>query len=96
MYEIDHILGHKGDGDGRSYLIRWKGYGPEGDTWEPVSNIHTDEVIQDYLSKIQPASTVDDSDDQDQDEKEEVDVSADAAALPVTQHRASRRRRRRS
>ena len=27
VYEIDHILGHKGDGDDRTYLIRWKGYG---------------------------------------------------------------------
>ena len=54
VYEIDHILGHKGDGDDRMYLIRWKGYGPEGDTWESVANILTDEVIQDYLAKIQP------------------------------------------
>ena len=96
VYEIDHILGHKGDGDDRSYLIRWKGYGPEGDTWEPVSNIHTDEVIQDYLSKIQPPSIVDDSHDQHQDEKEDAHVSVDAGALPVTHYRVSRRRRRRS
>jgi hypothetical protein len=81
-YEIDHILGHKGDGDDRSYLIRWKGYGPEGDTWEPVSNIMTDEVIQDYLAKIDPSSPAD---------AEPVGPSTPAVAAP--RRRKSRRRR---
>jgi transposase InsO family protein len=81
-YEIDHILGHKGDGDDRSYLIRWKGYGPEGDTWEPVSNIMTDEVIQDYLAKIDPSSPAD---------AEPVEPSTSAVAAP--RRRKSRRRR---
>ena len=82
-YEIDHILGHKGDGDDRSYLIRWKGYGPEGDTWEPVSNIMTDEVIQDYLSKIDPSSP---------DDAEPVESST-SSAVPAPRRRKPRRRR---
>ena len=81
-YEIDHILGHKGDGDDRSYLIRWKGYGPEGDTWEPVSNIMTDEVIQDYLSKIDPVAPAD---------AEQANTSV--SAVPAPRRRKSRRRR---
>ena len=54
MYEVDRIIGHKGEGDDRTYLIRWKGYGPEGDTWEPVANIMADESIQSYLETIDP------------------------------------------
>ena len=77
-YEIDHILGHKGDGDDRSYLIRWKGYRPEGDTWEPVSNILTDEVIQDYLSKIDPSSPAD---------SEQADSSTSAVPAPAPRRR---------
>jgi hypothetical protein len=54
VYEVDRIIGHKGEGDDRTYLIRWKGYGPEGDTWEPVANIMADESIQSYLETIDP------------------------------------------
>ncbi len=31
-FEIDHILGHKGDGDSRSYLVRLKGFDSEFDS----------------------------------------------------------------
>ena len=56
VYEVEKILGHKGDGDDRTYLIRWKGWGPEADTWEPVSNIITDGVIKEYLATIDPSA----------------------------------------
>jgi hypothetical protein len=89
VYEIDRILGHKGEGDDRSYLIRWKGYGPEGDTWEPVSNIHTDEVIQDYLAATHPSMATS------EDEKENSPPPAAPvpAAATVPQPRARRRQR---
>ena len=54
VFEVDRIIGHKGEGDDRTYLIRWKGYGPEGDAWEPVANIMADESIQSYLETIDP------------------------------------------
>ena len=82
VYEVDHILGHKGHGDDRSYLVRWKGYG-----WEPVSNIITDEVIQDYLAKINPSSNYDQ-------ENKEPDANLSASAPAPA--RPKRRRHRRS
>ena len=36
-YEVDKILDQDGD---RYYKVRWKGYGPEEDTWEPIENLH--------------------------------------------------------
>lgn len=28
------------------YLIKWKGYGPEDNSWEPESNLHARELLQ--------------------------------------------------
>jgi hypothetical protein len=87
-YEIDRILGHKGEGDDRTYLIRWKGYGPEGDTWEPVSNIHTDEVIQDYLTAVQLITDDVSSDD----EKDRSPPAPGPTSSRVAKPRSTRRR----
>ena len=31
------------------FLIRWAGYGPEDDTWEPWDNCRNSKVVQEYL-----------------------------------------------
>jgi hypothetical protein len=42
-YEVDRLLDKRtrryGRGQRVEYLVRWQGYGPEDDTWEPVSHI---------------------------------------------------------
>jgi hypothetical protein len=41
-YEVETILKHRTTGRKRpktSYLIRWKGYGPEHNSWEPEVNV---------------------------------------------------------
>ena len=38
-YEIDHIVDSKLYRKQRRYLVRWKGYGPESDTWLPESEL---------------------------------------------------------
>jgi hypothetical protein len=65
VYEVEAILDHqcvplkKGRGKGRvavqgkqritAYLVKWKGYGPEYNTWEPVGNVTgCDEILQTY------------------------------------------------
>ncbi|RYP44155.1 hypothetical protein DL768_009354 [Monosporascus sp. mg162] len=40
VYEVDRILDHRGYGRNRQYLIRWKGYSSDDDSWEPTDNIY--------------------------------------------------------
>ena len=46
---IDSILEHRGDRQRRStmeFKVRWLGYGPEHDSWEPYKNLaHTEQLI---------------------------------------------------
>ena len=46
-YEVEAIVGHRGPTVVRQYLIRWKCYDSEYDTFEPRSNVHPD-LIKEY------------------------------------------------
>ena len=90
QYEVERILGHQGEGDNRKYLIRWKGYGPEEDSWEPVDGINADETVQEYLATLDPSAP---SPPTDEDEKKEASPSSPA---PKSRAKPRRRPRRRS
>jgi hypothetical protein len=39
-YEVERIINHKVKrGQGKMYLVRWKGWGPQYDTWEPRKHL---------------------------------------------------------
>ena len=38
-YAIDKILGTRGRGDSLEYLVRWRGYSPEFDSWIKASSL---------------------------------------------------------
>ena len=52
-YEVDHIVRHKRNNKGQLlFLIRWKNYGPEDDSWEPSSNLkHSRETLEEYKKR---------------------------------------------
>uniref|UniRef100_A0A3Q0R5T1 Chromodomain Y like n=1 Tax=Amphilophus citrinellus TaxID=61819 RepID=A0A3Q0R5T1_AMPCI len=42
FYEVERIVDRRRNRKGRvEYLVRWRGYGSEGDTWEPESHLST-------------------------------------------------------
>jgi hypothetical protein len=51
-YEVEEVLAHRGDGRVRRYLVKWLGYGPEHNSWEPVGNLeNAPQKVADYLTK---------------------------------------------
>ncbi|XP_064611194.1 chromodomain Y-like protein [Liolophura sinensis] len=61
-FEVDRILDHRKQGAKSEYLIRWKDFGPEDDSWEPVQNLtHCRDLVEHYnrvyLSPVTPGSS---------------------------------------
>lgn len=50
-YEVQEIVDHKYKGKRmkKLYLIRWQGYGPENDTWEPEDSLMCPDIVAKYL-----------------------------------------------
>lgn len=48
-YEADFIVGKRGKGRTLQYKVRWKGYEPSDDTWEPVSHLkNAQDLIKEF------------------------------------------------
>jgi hypothetical protein len=48
-YEVEKLLNHRRMGDSLEFLIRWKGYQPCDDTWEPQANLkHCPKLLKEY------------------------------------------------
>jgi len=51
-YEIEYITSDRRFGRNRKkqYLIHWKGYPSSDDSWVNCEDLHTPEILQEYLS----------------------------------------------
>ena len=45
-YEVEAVVGERIKDGKKQYLIRWKGYADESNTWEDLDNLNCDELIQ--------------------------------------------------
>ena len=52
-YEVQEILDHRGPASDREYLVRWKGYSHNDDSWEPAANFDSPLLIQQYFQRLQ-------------------------------------------
>src|SRR5712671_101381 len=52
-WEVEQIVGMRYYGPKRikQYRIRWKGYAPAHDTWEPIENVHAPKLVQQFLNE---------------------------------------------
>ena len=51
-YKIEKILRHRGPPSNRSFLIRWKGFSAEDDSWEPERNLkHSKTTLTEYKKR---------------------------------------------
>ena len=58
-YEVEEILDCRKRGRGYQYLVKWKDYTPDNNSWEPASNLenapdHVSRFHQRYPSKPRP------------------------------------------
>lgn len=51
MYEVDAIINHKGGKNSRQFLVRWKNFGADDDTWENESNLSCPAILNKYKKK---------------------------------------------
>jgi hypothetical protein len=54
VYEVEAIVQHRLNKKSNTYeyKVRWKGYAPEDDTWEPYRNFQDPRIITDYYKRI--------------------------------------------
>ncbi|XP_011310703.1 heterochromatin protein 1 [Fopius arisanus] len=58
-YEVERIIDvyFKKNGK-REFLIRWKGFKPSEDTWEPEDNLNCPDLIKKFMVKVEEAKAV--------------------------------------
>ena len=47
-YEVDRIVKARGSGNRVQYLVRWKGYGEDADSWVAARHIGDQQLIDDF------------------------------------------------
>jgi hypothetical protein len=52
-YEVEEIVDSERRPDRWYYRVKWKGYGPESNTWEPKANLeHAEDILKKYHQKL--------------------------------------------
>lgn len=49
VYEVEKVMSHKIRNNVRYFLIRWKGYDSDSDTWEREENLNCPRLVKQYF-----------------------------------------------
>ncbi|CDH59694.1 hypothetical protein RO3G_05265 [Lichtheimia corymbifera JMRC:FSU:9682] len=60
LYEVESIINHRGKPGNREYLVRWKGYGPQDDSWLTPDKFSSNKTIKTYWERRKTHSTSND------------------------------------
>lgn len=52
-FEVEILVGHRRKEDHVEFLVKWKGYGDNDSTWEPIENVHPELVVEYFMSMLQ-------------------------------------------
>lgn len=52
VYEVESLIRHKKKKNGMHYLVRWKNYTSEYDTWEKEENLMCPKILESYKQKM--------------------------------------------
>ncbi|GAA5826141.1 hypothetical protein JCM3770_004056, partial [Rhodotorula araucariae] len=50
-YEVEAIVDERGRGTGRRYLVKWVGYPPSDNTWEPRWNVEDTVALDEWEAR---------------------------------------------
>lgn len=57
-YEVERIIDMKTKTDGtREFLVHWKRWSSDHDTWEPEENLNCKDLIEKYLQRLEEAKS---------------------------------------
>ncbi|XP_075158934.1 uncharacterized protein LOC142232099 isoform X2 [Haematobia irritans] len=57
-WEVDKIIDYAEEKKGRIFRIRWKGFGPKHDTWEPEENLNCHDIIEKFMKRMKAEENV--------------------------------------
>ena len=59
-YKVEDILNQRTHGQWKKkqYLVKWKGYSPAHNSWENANDIHTQELVQQFLQRLRQSTRI--------------------------------------
>jgi len=57
-YQVESIVDHRMKKGKKEYLVKWKGFDDEENTWEPTSNLNCDDLVEAYEKEREKKSSV--------------------------------------